>query len=89
MENGQPRITPVAATATAMPSLSKRNNPDEREIAYMEKELGKKPAKRTDVDMTPDSSLERWKIAQSKQIEDTNKHYKRKTEVFYNPTHLC
>lgn len=43
IENGQPRITPVAATATAIVGLSRRNRPDEREIAYMENELGKKP----------------------------------------------
>lgn len=34
----------MAATATAMAGFSKRNNADEREIAYIEKELGKKPA---------------------------------------------
>lgn len=42
-EKGQPRITPVAATATAMAGFSKRYNADEREIAYIENELGKKP----------------------------------------------
>lgn len=43
IEKGQPRITPVAATETAMAGLSRRNNPDERETAYIENELGKKP----------------------------------------------
>lgn len=46
-EKGHPRITPVAATATAMAGLSKRYNADEREIAYIENELGKKPAKKS------------------------------------------
>lgn len=45
MENGHPRITPAAATATAIARFSKRNNPDDRDIAYIENELGKKPAK--------------------------------------------
>lgn len=45
IENGQPRITPVAATATAVACLSRRNSAEEREIAYIEKELGKKPVK--------------------------------------------
>lgn len=44
IENGQPRITPVAATATAVACLPKRNSADEREMAYIENELGKKPA---------------------------------------------
>lgn len=46
MENGQPRITPVAATATAVACLLKRNIAEEREMAYIEKELGKKPAQK-------------------------------------------
>ncbi len=45
IENGQPRITPTAATATAIACFSRRNNPDEREMAYIENELGKKPSK--------------------------------------------
>lgn len=45
IENGQPRITPMAATATVMAGLSRRNNPDERDMAYIENELGKKPGK--------------------------------------------
>lgn len=45
IEKGQPRIVPVAATATAIAGLSRRYNADEREIAYIENELGKKPAK--------------------------------------------
>lgn len=45
IENGQPRITPTAATATAIAGFSSRNNPEERLMAYIEKELGKKPAK--------------------------------------------
>lgn len=45
IENGQPRITPTAATATAIAGFPRRNNPDEREMAYMENELGKKPSK--------------------------------------------
>lgn len=45
IENGQPRITPTAATVTAMAYLSSRNKPDERDMAYMENELGKKPGK--------------------------------------------
>ena len=45
IENGQPRITPIAATATAIAGFSRRNNPDEREMAYIENELGKKPSK--------------------------------------------
>lgn len=43
MENGQPRITPTAATEIAMAGFSRRNNPDERLIAYIENELGRKP----------------------------------------------
>lgn len=51
-ENGQPRMTPVAATATAEAGLSKRKSADDRDIAYMENELGKKPAfKRTNVNL--------------------------------------
>lgn len=46
IEKGQPRITPTAATETAKQCFSSRNNPDERDIAYIENELGKKPAKR-------------------------------------------
>lgn len=45
IENGQPRITPTAATATAIAGFSRRNRPDEREMAYIENELGKKPGK--------------------------------------------
>lgn len=44
IENGQPRMTPVAATATAVACIPNRNNAEERDIAYIEKELGKKPA---------------------------------------------
>lgn len=44
-ENGQPRITPEAATATAGAGFSSRNNPDDKDTAYMENELGKKPGK--------------------------------------------
>lgn len=36
----------MTATATAMAYFSKRNNADESESAYMENELGKKPANR-------------------------------------------
>lgn len=43
IENGHPKITPIAATATAAAGLSRRNKPDAREIAYIENELGKKP----------------------------------------------
>lgn len=43
IENGQPSITPAAATATDAAGLSKRNKPDARDIAYIENELGKKP----------------------------------------------
>lgn len=43
-ENGQPRITPEAATATAAAGLSKRKSADDRDIAYIENELGRKPA---------------------------------------------
>lgn len=43
IENGQPRITPIAATATAMAGFSRRSSPDERDMAYIENELGKKP----------------------------------------------
>lgn len=43
IENGQPSKTPAAATETAIACFSRRNNPAERLIAYMEKELGKKP----------------------------------------------
>lgn len=42
-EKGQPRITPAAATATAAAGFSKRYNADERDKAYIENELGKKP----------------------------------------------
>lgn len=45
IENGQPKMTPTAATATAIAGLSRRNNPDDREMAYIENELGKKPGK--------------------------------------------
>lgn len=48
-ENGHPRITPVAATATAAAGFSKRKSADERDIAYMENELGKKPVCQTAV----------------------------------------
>lgn len=44
IENGHPRITPVAATATAAAGFSKRKNADDRDIAYIENELGRKPA---------------------------------------------
>lgn len=44
IENGQPRITPIAAMATAMAGFSKRKNAEERDIAYIENELGRKPA---------------------------------------------
>lgn len=37
-------MTPVAATATAEAGLSKRKSADDSDIAYMENELGKKPA---------------------------------------------
>lgn len=43
IENGQPRITPTAATATAIAGFSRRNRPDDRDMAYIENELGKKP----------------------------------------------
>lgn len=36
----------MAATATAMAGFSKRNNADERDMAYIENELGKKPTKK-------------------------------------------
>lgn len=42
IEKGQPRITPVAATATLIAGFSKRNNADERDMAYIENELGRK-----------------------------------------------
>lgn len=42
IKKGHPRITPVAVTTTAMACFSKRNNADDREIAYIENELGKK-----------------------------------------------
>ena len=45
IENGQPRITPTTATATAHAGFSRRNNPDERLMAYIENELGRKPGK--------------------------------------------
>lgn len=45
IENGQPRITPTADIATAIAGLSRRNNPDERLMAYIENELGRKPKK--------------------------------------------
>lgn len=38
-------ITPAAATETAKAYFSRRNKADERLTAYIEKELGKKPAK--------------------------------------------
>lgn len=44
IENGQPRITPTTETATAMAYFSKSNNPDERLMAYIENELGRKPS---------------------------------------------
>lgn len=42
-EKGHPSMTPVAATATAIVGLSRRANADARDMAYIEKELGKKP----------------------------------------------
>lgn len=47
IEKGQPRITPVAAVATAQAGLSKRRSAEVRDIAYIEKELGRKPAAET------------------------------------------
>lgn len=47
IEKGQPRITPVAAVATAQAGLSKRKSAEVRDIAYIEKELGRKPAAET------------------------------------------
>lgn len=44
IENGQPSITPVAEVATAKAGLSKRKKADARDIAYIENELGSKPA---------------------------------------------
>lgn len=44
IENGQPRITPTTATETAIAGFSRRNRPEERLTAYIENELGKKPA---------------------------------------------
>lgn len=44
IENGQPRITPTAATATDIACFPRRYNPDEREMAYIANELGKKPS---------------------------------------------
>ena len=46
IENGHPRMTPITATATAIAGFSRRNKPDEREIAYIENELGRKPESR-------------------------------------------
>lgn len=46
-ENGQPRITPMTATATARACFSKRNKADARDMAYIENELGKKPTNTT------------------------------------------
>lgn len=43
IENGHPRITPTAATETAIAGFSRRNSPDDRDMAYIENELGKKP----------------------------------------------
>lgn len=40
----------MAATATAMAGFSKRNNADERDMAYIENELGKKPTKKVSPD---------------------------------------
>lgn len=47
IENGQPRITPVAAVATAQAGFSKRKSAEERDMAYIENELGRKPATET------------------------------------------
>jgi hypothetical protein len=44
IEKGQPRITPAAATETALEYFSRRNSAEESVTAYMENELGKKPA---------------------------------------------
>lgn len=44
IEKGQPRITPAAATETAQAYFSRRKSADESVTAYMENELGKKPA---------------------------------------------
>jgi hypothetical protein len=43
-EKGQPRITPAAATATALEYFSRRKSAEESVTAYIENELGKKPA---------------------------------------------
>lgn len=37
-------MTPVAAIATAVAGFPKRNNAEEKDIAYIANELGKKPA---------------------------------------------
>lgn len=49
IEKGHPRITPVAAAATAQAGLSKRKSAEERDIAYIEKELGRKPAAKSHI----------------------------------------
>lgn len=46
-ENGQPRITPIAALATAKGGFSNRKNAEERDMAYIENELGRRPALET------------------------------------------
>jgi hypothetical protein len=46
IEKGQPRITPAAATETALEYFSRRNSAEESVTAYMENELGKKPVRR-------------------------------------------
>lgn len=51
IENGQPRITPADATATAIAGFSRRKSADERETEYIENELGKKPGHSTPNDM--------------------------------------
>lgn len=51
IENGQPRITPVAATATAAACMLKRNSAEERDMVYIDKELGKKPAWREQLEV--------------------------------------
>lgn len=43
IEKGHPTITPAAATATAIAGFSRRKKADDRDMAYIENELGKKP----------------------------------------------
>lgn len=97
IENGQPRITPVAATATAHAGFSRRNNPDERLMAYIENELGRKPGKKFTVIKVKLREkriflhfLIKFKIAQEDfLVRRSRQPMKNNTEKHKNKTYIC